>query len=560
MEIDPHRPLIVQNDRTVWVEVDHPDYDQVREGLSFFAELVKSPEYLHTYRITPLSLWNVAAVGWQVDEILSFLQKYSKFPLSPAFCKEIEACFSRFGRIRIIQKDHRLLLKGDQQDILTLTQSKKLTSYLQCDSDGQWVVAPEARGMLKKELIHLGWPVWDQAGFSEGEALSLRLCTKTRSGESFALRDYQQKAIEAYCMGDQDGHGVLVLPCGAGKTVIGLGVMERVGRATLILTPHTTSVRQWVRELLDKTTLRKDQIGEYSGEKKVVKTVTVATYQILTHRDKQGEFIHMDLFNRRDWGLIVYDEVHLLPAPVFRATADLQAKRRLGLTATLIREDGREKEVFSLIGPKRVDIPWKELEEKDFLAEANCTEIRTPLSHEDRMIYADAAKKHKYRIAAENPAKEALVQRILIHHQGERVLVIGQYLRQLKSLATRLQLPLITGQTCQEERETFFQAFRQGEIPVLIVSKIANFGIDLPDANVAIQLSGTFGSRQEEAQRLGRILRPKNGNNQAYFYHLVSSDTVDQEYALHRQRFLVEQGYPYQVIEEEQWRRISWNV
>ncbi|SDW68626.1 DNA excision repair protein ERCC-3 [Marininema mesophilum] len=555
MKFDTKRPLIVQSDWTVLLEVHHPDYHKVREGLAAFAELVKSPEHIHTYQITPLSLWNAAAMGLKVEEVIHFLRENGKFPLSVAFCKRIEDSFSRFGRIVLLQDEDRLLLKCNQQEFFTeLIHTEKLKNMIQIEN-GQFYIAAETRGWIKEELIRLGWPVWDQVGFNDGEPLALHFRKRTRSGYDFQLRDYQQRAIEAYCTTEQNSHGVVVLPCGAGKTIVGLGVMERIGRATLILTPHTTSVRQWIRELLDKTDLTESEIGEYSGDQKSVKPITVATYQILTHRDSTGQFTHMDLFNQRDWGLIVYDEVHLLPAPVFRATADLQAKRRLGLTATLVREDGREREVFSLIGPKRIEVPWKELEERRWLAEASCTEIRTGLSREDRIIYTDAAKKHKYRIAAENPAKEELVQKIIDRHQGDRILVIGQYLRQLKGLATRLQLPLLTGETHQDKREALFDAFRRGEVPILVVSKIANFAIDLPDASVAIQISGAFGSRQEEAQRLGRILRPKSRGNHAYFYNLVSRDTIDQEYALHRQRFLVEQGYPYQIVEEEQWGR-----
>ncbi|MFC4076920.1 DNA repair helicase XPB [Salinithrix halophila] len=560
MGYQANQPLIIQSDRTILLEVCHPEFEEVRDKLSAFAELVKSPEHIHTYRMTPLSLWNAAASGVEAAEILRFLRERSKFDLPDSLCKEMDEIISRYGRIELIREEGMLVLRCTDPILLDeLGRSSGLKAWLQKGRNGCRRIAPEVRGLVKQELMKLGWPVRDLAGYSEGETLPIRLREQTYSGETFRLRNYQRQAAEAFYRrgSNHGGNGVLVLPCGAGKTVVGLAVMARVGRAALILTPNTTSVRQWVREILDKTELTEDQVGEYTGERKQVKPVTVATYQILTHRGGRGEFPHLDLFSRRDWGLIIYDEVHLLPAPVFRATADLQAKRRLGLTATLVREDGREEDVFSLIGPKKVDVPWKELEKEQWIAQAACTEVRTPMDQERRREYADAKQKQKYRIAAENPNKILVLENILKRHKGEKVLVIGQYLHQLEEIAARLQVPLLTGKTQQRKREELYDAFRRGEVPVLVVSKVANFAVDLPDARVAVQISGTFGSRQEEAQRLGRILRPKAGENKAHFYNLVSRDTVDQEYALNRQLFLVEQGYRYTIMDAEQWEEVE---
>lgn len=514
-----------------------------------FAELEKSPEYVHTYRVTPLSIWNAAASGISLESIIQCLQQWSKFDVPSSLIKEIKVHMRRYGLIRLEKKDDTLVLTSTDPKLLRQLANdpslkKVVGRFLTTD---RVEVPAGARGEVKQNLLKLGYPVADTAGYAEGERLQIQ--------GKFCLRDYQQEAVDVFHQEGSalGGSGVLVLPCGAGKTIIGLAVMERVGRATLILAPNTTSVRQWIREIKEKTDVPHSSIGEYTGLAKDVKPITVATYQILTHRDeREGRFTHMGLFSERDWGLIIYDEVHLLPAPVFRATASIQAKRRLGLTATLVREDGRETDVFSLVGPKKIDVPWKVLEQEGWIANATCWEIRTPLSYDCRRAYAKASPGQKYRIASENPRKIGVLKRILERHARHQVLIIGQYLDQLQEVAREIPAPLITGQVSQERRETLYRQFQQRLLPILVVSRVANFAIDLPDASVAIQLSGTFGSRQEEAQRLGRILRSKDGDNRAFFYTIVSRDTKDQEYALKRQRFLVEQGYRYTIMDAEE--------
>lgn len=554
MSYRPELPLIVQSDRTILLEAQHPLFAEVRQALSGFAELIKSPEYIHTYRITPLSLWNAAAGGLTAEQVTGVLSTYSKYGVPPSIVREIAETMGRYGLIRLEKDGDHLLLTGD--DVLLLAE---LTGYKAVSSllEGQvnpavWRVKPYARGLIKQELIRLGYPVQDVAGYTSGEACPVALREVTASGRPFALRPYQQEAVDAFHAAGAatGGSGVLVLPCGAGKTIIGLGAICQLQTATLILTTNTTSVRQWIAELIDKTDLDPSQIGEYTGERKEVKPITVATYQILTYRSKADDsYPHMRLFSEREWGLVIYDEVHLLPAPVFRVTSGIQATRRLGLTATLVREDGREEDVFTLIGPKKYEMPWKALEEQGWIAEARCQEIRLPFEANGREAYARANARQKFRIAAENPRKLQVVRHLLERHADDRVLIIGQYVGQLQQLAEALNLPLITGKVPEKEREALYRQFKRGEITRLAVSKVANFAVDLPDANVAIQISGTFGSRQEEAQRLGRILRPKERDNAAYFYTLVTRDTREQEFALHRQLFLVEQGYHYDVIE-----------
>lgn len=558
MSYHPENPLIVQSDRTILLETEHPDFIEVRNQLMAFAELVKSPEYVHTYRITPLSLWNAAAAGLDVQRIIAFLTRYSKFEVPASLIREIEASISRYGMLRLEQREKQLVLVGKDALIIDEVSTYPIIKRLgarRVDQDTLWI-PQQMRGRIKQELLKIGYPVEDWAGYSSGEPLPIRLLPVSHNGNPFSLRDYQQEAVTAFYKEGSvsGGSGVLVLPCGAGKTIIGLAVMEQVGRATLILTPNHTSVQQWIRELREKTDLPEDRIGQYTGDRKEVRPITVATYQVLTHRSKEeGAFTHMNLFQERDWGLVIYDEVHLLPAPVFRATAALQAKRRLGLTATLVREDGLEEDVFTLIGPKKYDVPWRELESKGWIAKAECMEIRTPMSPSLRRRYTEASKRQRYRIAAENSDKLAVIQAILRQHAGEQILIIGQYISQLKGISSLLEAPLITGKTPQAERDILYERFRQREIPVLVVSKVANFAVDLPDASVAIQVSGTYGSRQEEAQRLGRILRPKEERNTAYFYQVVTRDTVDQEYAASRQLFLVEQGYQYHIMDAEAW-------
>jgi DNA excision repair protein ERCC-3 len=554
MTRDLTRPLIVQSDRTLLLETDNPYYEEARDALTQFAELVKSPEHVHTYRITPLSLWNAAAAGHDAEEIIAALAKFSKYELPQNLLSDIRDYVARYGRLRLRRHDNGQLVLESDDDLLTLEiqHQKNVQPYIQGQLDRRrLLIQPRSRGLLKQALIKIGYPVEDLAGYVEGAPLDIRLRETTGTGRPFRLRPYQLEAIAAFhAEGSvRGGSGVLVLPCGAGKTIIGIGIMEKVKSHTLIIGTSITAVRQWRDELLDKTSLDESEIGEYSGESKEIRPVTLATYQILTYRrSKDEDFVHFDLFDRQDWGLIIYDEVHLLPAPVFRAVADVQAKRRLGLTATLIREDGHEDDVFSLIGPKRYDVPWKVLERQGWIAEAVCHELRLPFaSDSERMAYAVASPREKFRIASETETKLEVTRRLLEQHRDDHVLVIGQYLGQLEKIAEFVNAPLITGRTSNAERQRLYDLFRQGSLKVLVVSKVANFAIDLPEANVAIQVSGTFGSRQEEAQRLGRILRPKAAGTQAHFYSLVTRDTREQEFAAKRQLFLTEQGYRYEI-------------
>jgi DNA excision repair protein ERCC-3 len=551
----PENPLIVQGDHTVLVEVDNPRYAEARDRLARFAELVKSPEHVHTYRITPLSIWNACSTGAGPDEIAGALRELSKFPVPPHVETGIRDHAARYGRLRLCRDGAALRLEADDEPLAEQVSRARQVAPLLGErlSATAFRVDPAQRGRLKQALVKVGFPAQDLAGYTPGEALEVALRDTTAAGLPFAPRDYQREAAAAFHAGgsDRGGSGVVVLPCGAGKTVVGIACMAAAGASTLVLTTSVTAVRQWIAELLDKTWLTPDQVGEYSGAAKEVRPVTVATYQVLTHRERNdGGFTHLELFDRRDWGLIVYDEVHLLPAPVFQVTAGLQARRRLGLTATLVREDGREDDVFALIGPKKADVPWKELEGQGWIASAACTEVRVPLPGDLRMPYALAEARERFRIASENPAKADVVRRILARHPGHPALVIGLYLDQVKTLAEHLDVPLLTGSTPQRTRDRLYADFRAGRVPVLAVSKVANFAVDLPDASLAVQVSGTFGSRQEEAQRLGRILRPKPGENQAHFYTLVSRDTVEQEYALRRQLFLCEQGYAYRIVDD----------
>jgi DNA excision repair protein ERCC-3 len=557
---DPANPCIVQSDRTILVEVDNPRYGAARDALAPFAELEKSPEHLHTYRISNLSLWNAAAVGLSAQQVIETLLRFTKFPLPANLPIDIAETMARYGRIKLerfpdAETGLALRLVCDQPALLVeLRRHKGIRDYLGEELDERSCrVAAAHRGVIKQALIALGYPVEDLAGYTEGADLRLALRERTLQGRPFVVRDYQREAAAVFYAGGQarGGSGVIVLPCGAGKTIVGLTVMALLQKSTLILTTSITAVKQWKRELLDKTTLTPEQIKEYTGESKEIGPVTIATYQILTYRpDKTEEFPHFGLFEQRDWGLIIYDEVHLLPAPVFRVTAQIQARRRLGLTATLIREDGREGDVFALIGPKRYDVPWRELESQGWIAPAQCTEIRVCLPDDAaRLEYAVAERRAQYRLASENPAKEEVVAALLRLHAQQQVLIIGQYLSQLRRLSRRFQLPLITGSTPTAEREQLYAQFRQGQLRHLILSKVGNFAIDLPDAHVLIQVSGTFGSRQEEAQRLGRILRPKSDGSTAHFYTLVTRDTCEQDFAHHRQLFLTEQGYAYEILD-----------
>lgn len=557
MQYNPANPLIVQGDRTVLLEVDNPLHAEARDALAPFAELEKSPEHIHTYRITPLSLWNAAAAGMSADEMIEALEAYSKFPLPPNLLTDLREMVSRYGRVSLRRVDGTLrLMTTDTALLEELARQKGVRDYLGTRIDAtSFAVDDGFRGVLKQGLIAVGYPAEDLAGYTEGAALEVGLRTTARSGLPFRVRDYQKMAVEAFHAGGdvRGGSGVIVLPCGAGKTIVGLAAIAALKKNTLVLTTSTTAVEQWRREILDKTDVADDQVATYTGDSKAIAPITLATYQILTYRPKKdGDFPHFGLFNERDWGLIVYDEVHLLPAPVFRITAEIQAKRRLGLTATLVREDGREEDVFSLIGPKKFDVPWRVLESKGWIAEAQCHEVRLSMPSELRMEYAVAEWRDKFRLASENPAKDDLIAALLEQYDGpeDRVLIIGQYLKQLRKLAERFGFPLITGQTPNGEREELYNRFRRGDIRRLILSKVGNFAIDLPDANVMIQVSGTFGSRQEEAQRLGRILRPKEGEIPAAFYTLVTRDTREMDFAHHRQLFLTEQGYSYEILDE----------
>ncbi|RNI25118.1 DNA repair helicase XPB [Flexivirga caeni] len=538
-------PLIVQSDKTVLLEVDHPQATEARRAIAPFAELERAPEHMHTYRVTPLGLWNARAAGHDAEQVVDALIRYSRYPVPNALLIDIAETMDRYGRLQLTKDDDgRLILTTTDTAVLAeVLRHKKIAPMIgERLDDARVLVHPSERGAIKQQLIKIGWPAEDDAGYVDGEAHPIALVQ-----DGWTLRPYQQQAVDGFWHG---GSGVVVLPCGAGKTLVGAGAMAEAKATTLILVTNTVSARQWRDELLARTTLTEDEIGEYSGARKEIRPVTIATYQVLTHKRK-GVFPHLELLDARDWGLILYDEVHLLPAPIFRMTADLQARRRLGLTATLVREDGRESDVFSLIGPKRYDAPWKDIESQGYIAPADCVEVRVTLSDSDRMAYAITEPDDRYRFASCAPVKEPVVEQLVRQHDGQPTLVIGQYLDQLESLAERLGADLITGETRVAQRQKLFQQFRDGEINKLVVSKVANFSIDLPEASVAIQVSGTFGSRQEEAQRLGRVLRPKGDGRTAHFYTIVTRDTVDAEFAAHRQRFLAEQGYAYRIVDAD---------
>ena len=557
MQVRLENPLIVQADRSILLDCHGERYGAARDALAGFAELVKCPEHFHTYRISPLSMWNAASTGQTAQGIINSLTEYSKYPIPENILHEINEWMGRYGRLQLVQgKEGLELISDDEFLIKQILSHERLKRHIASRLEPTKLLVREGmRGRIKQALIkEIEFPVEDLAGYSDGEPLDFTLRDETLAGEEFHLRLYQRDAADIFWAGggSKGGSGVIVLPCGAGKTIVGMGCMNRIGQTTVILTTNITALRQWRDELLDKTTLTEEQIGEYSGEVKDIRPVTLTTYQILTYRkSRQENFIHLDLFQSRNWGLIIYDEVHLLPAPVFRAVADLQTKRRLGLTATLVREDNKEDEVFSLIGPKRFDVPWKDLERQGWIAQAECLEIRIPLEQEARMEYATATAKSKYRIAAENPVKMDVIEQLIDRHREDNVLIIGQYLDHLHEVTERFGAPLITGKTPNDERESLYEQFKAGDIKLLIVSKVANFAVDLPDANVAIQISGTFGSRQEEAQRLGRILRPKAKGKMAHFYSLVTRETKEQEFARNRQTFLTEQGYSYSILYQD---------
>ena len=581
--MNPNGAIIVQSNLEIMVEVDNPNYTTARDAIAPFTELVKSPEHLHTYKISHLSLWNAAATGLRAPEVLERLESQSRYPIPPTVVTEIEDYMARYGLLRLKKEDGRLMMESDDKIMfLEICKLRDVEPFIiEYIDDTHVVVDPERRGHLKMVLTNSGFPVEDLAGYTVGDPLPIRLRETTVSGKPFNLRDYQKDAAQVfYASGsEKGGSGVIVLPCGSGKTVIGLATMALIQTKTLILTPNISSSRQWIREICDKTNLTLDQVKEYSGEVKEIGPVTVATYQILTQRKrtKKGdddkevkepemteeevkkELANFPLFSQEKWGLMIYDEVHLLPAPVFRLSTEMQATRRLGLTATLVREDHKETEVFSLIGPKKFDIPWRILEAQGWIATADCNEIRIPMDPELKMKYALAPVRDKITLASTNPEKTDIVERLLKHFSkpDDRVLIIGQYIDQLEALSEDLQIPLITGKTPNKDREKLYEAFRNGSQKNLMVSKVGNFAIDLPDANVLIQISGTFGSRQEEAQRLGRVLRPKSDGGAAHFYSIVTQDSKEQEFAMNRQLFLTEQGYAYKIIKRGDWDILS---
>ncbi len=539
-------PLIVQSDKTLLLDIDHILSDECRRAIAAFAELEKSPEHIHTYRLTPLGLWNARAAGHDAEQVIDVLLKYSRFAVPHSLLVDIAETMSRYGRLRLeAHPVHGLILVSNDPAVLKeVTRGKKVAPMLGLQLDAETIVVhPGQRGFLKQALLKLGWPAEDFAGYVDGEHHEIAL-----RQDGWQIRKYQELAAEGFWHG---GSGVVVLPCGAGKTIVGAAAMAHAKATTLILVTNTVAARQWREELLRRTDLNEDDIGEYSGSKKEIRPVTIATYQVMTTK-KQGLYAHLDLFDAIDWGLIIYDEVHLLPAPIFRFTADIQSRRRLGLTATLVREDGMEGEVFSLIGPKRFDVPWKEIEAQGYIAPADCVEVRVTLTDAERLNYATAEQEDRYKFCATTQTKKAVAIALAKQHADDQVLVIGQYLEQLDELSAALGVPIIKGATPIKEREILFAKFRTGEIKCLVVSKVANFSIDLPEASIAIQVSGTFGSRQEEAQRLGRILRPKADGRGARFYSLVARDTIDQDFAQNRQRFLAEQGYAYRIIDADE--------
>ena len=538
-------PLIVQSDKTLLLDIDHPMSTECRRAIAPFAELERSPEHIHTYRLTPLGLWNARAAGHDAEQVIDTLIKYSRYAVPHSILIDVAETMSRYGRLRLeMDPVHGLILITTDTAVLEeVIRAKKIAPLLGARIDPETItVLPSQRGQIKQSLLRLGWPAEDFAGYVDGQAHEISLVQK-----DWKIRPYQELAAEGFWHG---GSGVVVLPCGAGKTIVGAAAMAHAKATTLILVTNTIAARQWREELLKRTTLNKDEIGEYSGAKKEIRPVTIATYQVMTKK-KNGVYAHLDLFDSYDWGLIIYDEVHLLPAPIFRFTADIQSRRRLGLTATLVREDGMEGEVFSLIGPKRFDVPWKEIEAQGYIAPAECIEVRVNLTETERLAYATAEPENRYRNCATTRTKREVVQALVEKHADDQVLVIGQYIDQLDELSEVLGAPLIKGETPIKEREVLFNKFRTGEIKCLVVSKVANFSIDLPDATIAIQVSGAFGSRQEEAQRLGRILRPKSDGRGAKFYSVISRDTIDQDFAQNRQRFLAEQGYSYKIIDAD---------
>jgi DNA excision repair protein ERCC-3 len=550
------KPVIVQSDNTLLLEVDNPDFETARDSIAPFAELEKSPEHIHTYRISPLSLWNAAASGMDFQAILDVLKVFSRYEIPEVVKATIREQMLRYGLIKLEKRGDDIFLTSTDYILLSeIMNHRRVEQFIEERVDDHNIrIKKNFRGHIKQALIKTGFPVEDLAGYEEGDPCQIDLRDTCRNGKEFTVRDYQQSALNAFHKGGgpDGGSGIVVLPCGAGKTIVGIAIMSLLKTNTLILVTNTIALRQWREELIDKTFLDPELVGEFSGEKKEIKPITIATYNILTYRrEKNGEFEHFEIFSSNNWGLIIYDEVHLLPAPVFRMTSEIQSRRRLGLTATLVREDGMETDVFSLIGPKKFDLPWKILEKSNWIASAQCTEVRVDLPDTMRMGYSVAKDRDKFRIASENPEKTEIIRMLIEKHAGANILIIGQYISQLKEFAESSGYPLITGSTPLAERVRLYHEFRTGVIKTLVVSKVANFSIDLPDANVAIQISGTFGSRQEEAQRLGRVLRPKQGDNTAFFYTIITSNSVEEKFAHNRQLFLTEQGYSYNILNRE---------
>lgn len=550
------KPLVVQSDGSILLEVDSPVFGKVRDYLIRFAELEKSPEHIYTYKVTVVSLWNAASFDIDPDQVIEFLNTYSKYRVPRNIEFLIHDSISKYGKVKMIKDENEnyYLVSEDRLILEEIKNYKGFGTYLLDEDEKGLIVDGMFRGHIKHALINLGYPVEDLAGYIEGEPKEINLRETTLEGNSFELRAYQKDCVDIFYSdgSERGGAGVIVLPCGAGKTVVGIGVMAKVKSHTLIITTGITACKQWKRELLDKTDIPEEDIGEYNGEQKVIKPITIATYKIITYRkNKKEDFKHFDIFFKSKWGLIVYDEVHLLPAPVIRVASEIQSTRRLGLTATLVREDGLEKDVFSLIGPKKFDMPWRELEDKSFIAEALCYDIRIPLAEEMRMKYVTSTDRGKFRISSENPIKYDIIEILLDKLQGKNILIIGQYIDQLEKIKKRFGYPIITGKTPQKERDVLYNKFKTGEHKALIVSKVANFAIDLPDANALIQVSGTFGSRQEEAQRLGRVLRPKEGENTSFFFSVITENSKEEEFAHKRQLFLTEQGYYYEILERK---------
>ncbi len=549
------RPIIVQSDYTILLETSTSNFEEVRDQIILFSELLKSPDFVHTYLITPLSLWNAASTGMEAKKILQILKKYSKYPIPEMVKLEVNQQISRYGIVKIYKSENKdfLTVKTDNFALAEEMRANKKLKKMGLDRGDtlkEFTLPIVNRGNFKLQMTKIGYPVNDLAGYITGNPFNIELKTKLTNLTPFALRDYQRAAVDSFYANGSEygGSGTIILPCGSGKTIIGLGIMDKIKADTLIISTNITAIRQWREEILDKTNVSNDDIGEYSGSIKEIKPITIASYQIVTYRkNRNSKFKHFSIFNERDWGLIIYDEVHLLPAPVFRVVSSLQSRRRVGLTATLVREDGLEKEVFALIGPKKYELPWKRLEQTGWIATSHCTEYRIPLIENMQIQYAIANKRGKFRIASENSGKYKVIDLLLEKHKEDNILIIGQYISQLTELKKRYGFPIITGKTPHKKRAELYKAFKDGKEKVLIVSKVANFAVDLPDANVAIQVSGTFGSRQEEAQRLGRILRPKKKDNNAYFYTLVTENTIEQIYAANRQLFLIEQGYKYSI-------------